>query len=137
MKKILIILIGIALLGAVIYGYYQYNKPVSSLTNQQPDYSVTAYDFFKEYQLDEDKSNTKYLGKIIEVRGTIAEISTNETGTVSVNLETGDLFTVSCQMAADQKSKVGALSKNGKVAVKGICTGILMDVVLINCVISE
>jgi len=137
MKKKLAIIMCVALTGTAAYGFYLYNKPVASLVDQKALYTVSATRLMREYQENEAASNSRYLGKILKVKGKISDIVTDEKGTLTIHLETDDAFVVSCQVADDQKKNIASLSKNAEVMLKGVCTGILMDVVLIDCVRSN
>ena len=137
MKKKLAIIIFAALTGTAAYGFYLYNKPVASLADQKALYTVSATRLMREYQENEAASNSRYLGKILKVKGKISDIVTDEKGTLTIHLETDDAFVVSCQLADDQKKNIASLSKNAEVMLKGVCTGILMDVVLVDCVRSN
>jgi len=49
----------------------------------------------------------------------------------------GDLAGVGCQLEKNTKSNMNKLIVGESVTIKGICTGILIDVVLVDCVITE
>jgi len=71
------------------------------------------------------------------VKGTISDIQSDSPGTTTVNLETGELFKISCQMAPGEEIASEAAAIHKTVELKGICSGMLMDVVLVNCVVSN
>ena len=133
MKKILSILI----LAAIIFGsiaYYFYQKSPTSTNALKADYQLTANDLFTEFERDETAANTKYLDKIIEVTGIVKESSSGASNILKVTLDGGGIaFGVICQM--ENASKITKDFKEGDlVTFKGICTGMLMDVVLVRCV---
>jgi hypothetical protein len=104
MKKILITLIVLAIIGAS-YGYYMYNKPVESLENKEADVTIAADQLIADYESDEKTANEKYLGKVVVVSGKIAGI-TNEEGKKKVNLETSNpISAVICEMEGNKKTE--------------------------------
>jgi len=134
MKKILIALILLAIIGAG-YGYYIYNKPVASLEDQVADVAITADQLISEYENNESAANEKYLGKVVVVTGKITEI-TEEEGKKKVNLETSNpISAVICEMEENKKTE--DLKAGDIIKVKGMCSGYLSDVILVQSVIVK
>lgn len=136
MKKTLLILVAIGLIAGLI-GVYLYFKPVRSVADEKADFSLTAGKFVAEYEKDEKAANAKYLGKVVEIGGTVSEINTDKNGTININLAGEEIAGVSCQMFKDQKENTKNIKEGDEVNIKGRCTGILMDVVLTDCVINH
>ena len=90
MKKLIIIILILAA-GAGSYGYYLYNKPRKGASEMKTAYAVDAKNFFAEYSADENAANGKYLGKAVEVTGTIRSIDIDDRGTMNIAIETGDM----------------------------------------------
>jgi SAM-dependent MidA family methyltransferase len=138
MKKLLFILLFLAVAGGAI-GYYLWNKPHASVTNQKADFVLTAPELLEDFQKDENAANARYLGKIVQVSGTILELVPGTGLQMQVVLETGDMMSrISCVLKEDHKAFLERkLEKGDPVTIKGFCTGIAMDVVLDRCVIVE
>lgn len=134
MKKVLLYGLPILLIGITV-AYFIYNKPHQNMERSKVDMAVSAVDLFTEFEQNESKANEKYLEKVILVEGEIKEISTNEEGNVSLTLKSSsDLFGVICQMDNLTEHERTDFSVGETVSLKGICTGMLMDVVLVRCV---
>ena len=134
MKKILIALIVLAVIGAG-YGYYMYNKPVESLESKEADVTISADQLISDYGSDEKTANEKYLGKVVVVSGKIGTI-TNEDGKKKVNLETSNpISSVICEMEDNKKTE--DLKTGDNIKVKGMCSGYLSDVILVQAVIVK
>jgi tRNA_anti-like len=135
MKKIgLKFLIVIIIAG--VFGYYLYNKPVDSLEHVKSVATLSADSIFKLYELDEVRTNELYLDKVITVTGKIQSVLSDTSG-LSINLQTSSgLFGVTCKLDAENID-VSQFMEGQVVQVKGLCTGYLMDVVLIRCVVQE
>lgn len=128
-KKILLGLLVVVILG-MGYGYYLFNKPVSSLANERPAYVIGASQLVDQYEADESKANSKYLDQIIEVSGAVAKIVESK----SIYLDTGNpLSSVICELA--DPSEANKVKTGDLIKVKGLCSGYLMDVVLVRSVI--
>ncbi len=135
MKKIGWILLALISIVGLIF-YYLYNKPVDSLENVKPSATLSADSIFQLFEQNEVKSNELYLNKVISVSGKIQNVLADTSG-IAFTLQTSSgLFGVTCKM--DEKNlDVTQYSEGQTVKIKGLCTGYLMDVILIRCVIEN
>jgi tRNA_anti-like len=128
--KIILVLAIIAALG----GYYVYNKPVSGLEDTKPAFTMSSDELFTAFETDETAANKKFLGKVIEVSGTVQSVNHEQDGNTSVTLQTaGGMFGVICRLDSLNSSPQG-ITNGQKVSMKGECSGMLMDVVLVRCI---
>ena len=129
-KKIIltIIVLGILTAGAVVlYVYFKPHRDVATEKGVQ----LTAQQLFDAFKVNEADANAKYLDKAIELRGEVADITTNQDGNTVVNFKTNDpLFVINCTF----KTKPGELKPGQTITFKGICTGYIPDA---NVVINE
>jgi len=128
MRKVMMILLVLGIIGAG-FGYYKYNEPVASLENKKPDVEVSASKLITDYEADEKAANDTYLGKVVQVTGKIASITVEE-GKTKVQLETDNpISMIICEL---QDGTEAASVKAGEdVKIKGMCTGYLSDVILV------
>ena len=135
MKKKIIIgsLVAFFLMSA--FGFYMYNKPHENIQRATADIKLTAVELFSIYETDETIANEKFLDKLIEVDGTVQEVKVNEEGKTILNMEGGDLmFGIICELDPFTTHKRTEFTIGERVILKGICTGKLMDIVLVRCV---
>ena len=126
--KIFLFVVGIAITLGVGYGLYEWYKPHRDVKDEKA-LAITAQEMFDAYKKDEKAANTLYLNKAIEVTGEVARIKTNQTGFTVVYLKTTDpIFVVNCTF----KESPGSLNKGDKIKCKGICTGFLEDVIIMD-----
>ena len=134
MKKYLKYIFLLAVLGGA-FGFYMYNKPHQNMSKAAAEMQLSATQLFTDYENDEATANGKYLDKIMEVSGKVKEVTTDENGMTSLTLESGsEMFGVICQMDNLTKHDRTDFKEGEEVKLKGICTGVLMDVVLVRCV---
>ena len=134
-------LLAIVLVTAValsIYAYKEFNRKPADLNKSDAVEHITASDLSALYSNNEDSANKKYLGKVIEVTGSVIDIENQQDTLLTILLgDTLQTGLVSCLMdknyMADAKNKV----RGDIVKIKGICTGYLMDVELNRCVIVK
>lgn len=135
-KTLYSILFVIVLLGMICI--YIFFKPEKNLLKLKPDYKLTAIELFNEYSTNEEAANTKFLGKIIQVNGTIREINTEDSIYTTVILETEDMFSgVNCVLNNKYTTKQKEILIGSEATIKGECSGKLIDVVLNNSVLID
>lgn len=134
MKKILIISI-ILLVGAAGIGLYLYNKPHKNMQRQKADFELEAAELYRAFEENETGANEKYLDKVIEVEGSIKEI-VEENGKKSIILHSDSaLGGVICELDDFSEHEPVELNEGDQIRLRGICTGMLMDVVLVRCIV--
>jgi hypothetical protein len=134
MKKIFLFLFAAAIaLGG--YGIYIYNKPHKNMQRQAADFELSATKLYADFEENESAANTQYLDKVIAVNGSIRQIVQKD-DQVSIILDTDSLLGgITCQLDDPSKQDFSSLNEGDQVSIKGICTGMLLDVVLVRCII--
>jgi len=89
---------------------------------------------FTEFDQNENAANQKYLGKVVLVHGRVADKAVDAKGATSLILEGSEMAGVGCQFDKSVTKEIEQVKKGQVISVKGICTGMLMDVVLVDCV---
>lgn len=134
-KVLLLIGVVVAAIGGG-YAWNEYAREKASADDMPVKERVSAADLLAAFAADEVAASARFVGtteQVVHVSGSIRSIDIAAAGLTNVVLETGDpMAGVVCEFpseAAPKNWKVG-----DAVAVKGICTGMLMDVVLVRCV---
>lgn len=126
----------VAIVGGGTYAYLEYGRGVSGAAEMKPVAAVTAGELLSAYTTDEAAADQRFVGsaeQAIQVSGTIRAMEPVGSDKTNVILETGDpMAGVVCEftntdLPQDWRSGV-------EVTVQGICTGMLMDVVLVRCI---
>lgn len=131
LKRLLLAALVLAL-AAGAYVWYVWNQPARNVQDEKA-ISATAHGIFDAYQANETAANQQYLNKAVAVSGMVSAIKQNQEGKTVVSLTTSDpMFGVQCTMKEPVQ-----LTPNTQVTIKGICTGFLMDVVLIDCYLEK
>jgi len=132
LKKTLILLALLAAIG-VCTGVYMWNKPHKK-AEDATGIAIDARALAKEYAADEKAADAKYLNRVIEVNGTIADVEKNQEGGIMAILATDDAATgVQCAM----REKGANVNKGGTVVLKGFCSGNgITGVSLTDCIIK-
>lgn len=124
------------LLGAAIYGWKEFHRQHKETADLTAAFSVPAPVLVKAFQDDENKANKQYNDKVINVSGTVVKVDHNDS-TQTVQLDGQSMGGVICQFEAAHESDLKALRPGQSVSIKGICTGMLLDVVLVRCAIDK
>ncbi|MDP4148554.1 MAG: hypothetical protein Q8927_04775 [Bacteroidota bacterium] len=129
---LLLLLVGLG------WGFYLYNKPHQSAGQETASFTLDADSLFAEYQKDEQTADKRYLGKVVQVRGRLAEIQRSGASEVWIlSVKPGNAPAgggVNCQLFAPTGNSSPRPKAGDEVTVKGRCTGFLMDVNLADCV---
>jgi hypothetical protein len=136
MRKIYFFGIGILLVCLAGWGIYAIYKPHHNVEGEQAVAALSAVTLYNEFLKDEGKANQKWTGKVIEITGTISSVA--ETGNyVSINLAATPEGGVNCSILKNDYRPDKPFSKGDSITVKGKCTGFLMDVNLVDCVVKK
>lgn len=134
--KVIISLLIAVFIGIATIGYI-YNKPHTDVSQSKASMSLTSTILLNDFENDEAKANTKYLDQIIEVTGVVTDLSTSGEKTIITFGNKQAMGTVLCHTRPGEQKKAKNIRKGDSIIIKGICTGYLMDVVLIECVIED
>lgn len=101
--------------------------------------TVTAKDLLAAFEADEAAATARYVGtteQVIQVTGAIRSIDPSGPELTNVVLETGnELAGVVCEFKPAEVPK--QWKTRDAVQLKGVCTGMLLDVLLVRCVAVE
>jgi hypothetical protein len=139
-KKNIIFIFSVIIIIAAATGFYFYNKgPVNVQSSRS--IKINAAALYQIFLADSLQAKKNYADKVLEVSGTIKQVSKNQQNQVIVMLQTNEAGAfINCTLEED---KTG-LIENKPVTLKGICTGmgmgdaelgILGDVYLTRCYI--
>lgn len=139
-RKTLRILLWIFLVGIVVglsTVYYVFNKPRRNISKESAMYTTEAKELISEFKKDENSATKKYLDLTITVKGEIKSIRTLDNHSMVFSLE-DEMEGVSCTVdsadVVNNFSKLTQFAKGSTGTFKGRCSGMLMDVQIINCV---
>ncbi len=130
----LLLLVVIAAAGFALYSYYK--KP-PDIRKAVAHYETTAPALLADFNKNESTANAKYLDQVVIVEGTISNIELNGESP-AIFLETGDpMAAVTCSFYNTESAALKSLKTGTTIKIKGVCTGMLTDVVLNKCSIVE
>ena len=135
-KNLILVLGTVLLVSSAIYAYMEYDRGLATTGSMPVQEVVTATRLLADFQADEAVATSRYVGateQVVQVSGTIRSIEPMGNSITNVVLETGDdLAGVVCEFL---NKDLPATWHNGAVVeVNGVCTGLLMDVVLVRCI---
>ena len=132
--KIALAIVFVIAVGGILAALYLYNLKPKDLQKVKPEFTVTSFDLQKAFEENEANASKKYINKVVEVSGEIISITGLEKNSWNVTLQTGsDFAKVICTFPVVPNPDVFTLGK--QIAVRGVCSGVLSDVLLNNCVV--
>ena len=147
MKRIVIALLAIALIGGLI-AYKMYNKPHTDVASTEVKASLSATELFQRFVDDETLANEEFVEEVIQVSGLVSEVDKSNESEIQIALKTSDdQGFVRCGLEAVEGAKLGQYSEGDELTLVGICKGVLADdeldlladteVILSKCMIIE
>lgn len=132
MKKVLLIIL-ILVAGGVGIGLYMWNKAPAKVEDSKSS-AISADDLAIAFTTNEQQANARYLNKVLDVSGTIAEVTKNQDGktVITLGVASDPLSGVQCTMRDnDVKAEVGK-----SITIKGFCNGYTLVVLLSDCIVK-
>ena len=123
-----------AIVAGVGYGLYEYFRTNAQTADLDANVKISAVDLYNAFTDNETLADSLYLMQVIQVTGKVADIKEDTSGII-ILLDGGNgMFGISCSLQKTDE-EVKKVEKDSEITIKGICTGMLMDVVLTRCVI--
>lgn len=131
----IILAVFLAIILALIVSISYFNKPHVNVEKSDADYFLTSQNLIEEYEKDEVTTDRKYSEKILQVEGIIYELSTLK-GSRVITLRNEDLESnITCYITPEENVNTLNLKIGQDIVIKGICTGYLLDVIMVKCVL--
>ena len=129
-KATRVIIFSALIIGTPMLAYlgYQYFRPPADTVSINADIKETALNIGAAYLQDETGSDTKYLGKVVDISGKIAAIESKVSEGKTVYFEANDNSAPVAVLMTLGISKNESFSKGDSVLIRAFCTGYLMDV---------
>ena len=113
---------------AAWFGYKEFVRTHKDLAVTSADFKLQAKELINEFDKNDSTATKKYLGKILEVSGTVKEVRKDETGFYTIALgEEGILTSVRCSMDSVHQGDAANLSSGSSATIRGACTGFNKD----------
>lgn len=122
---------------ALMFALKQYNKPYVNIRNSKPDIIITADQLISDFIKDEPLATIKYSEKIVQITGAFYGVSTLDGNTIITLKNSESDPGIICHMLSEENIKTLKLKKDQDVIIKGNCSGFLLDVMMVRCVLIE
>lgn len=131
MKKSIKIILAVLLVGGAIGGvvaYRMWNKPHADASEME-GVKVTADVLYKAFESNEQQANSTYVGKVVEVTGTVGDIEKSDTiSRVMLTFPDAMMGAVRVTLDTRHLKDADAVKSGDQATFKGFCNGYLMDV---------
>jgi tRNA_anti-like len=136
-KKLALLLIMLLVLAGAFYGWREYHRGHVSTSAISPIAVKQAAQLVKEFENDEAVANLAYNDKVISVSGKIVKTNLNDSTSNLLLAGESSMAGVLCQFENAYSKQIEKMKTGDFVQVKGVCTGVLMDVILTRCVLDQ
>jgi hypothetical protein len=117
-------------------GIYKVMKPHHNVEAEQAEATLPAKTLYNEFQSNETEAGKKWNGKVIEITGRISSVIENEKY-VSIILGVTADGGINCSVLKKDLNTGDTYNVGEMITIKGKCSGFLMDVNLVDCVIKK
>lgn len=135
--QLLLALLLAVILAAGLFAWKEYHRTGTNITGIKTAVQTDAITMLKEFETDETSANQKFNGKAIAVTGTVIKIENTDSIQQIVLGNRANISNIVCQFSANQKEQLAAVKTGSTITIKGICTGMLIDVILTDCIIEN
>ena len=142
--KIILAVIALIMVSGGLYAYKEFTRKVKDLTYVKAGVSMDASGLISEFENNEADGNSKYLDKIIAVKGKVKSVEKNDHGHFTVILgDENNMSSVRCSMDSIHQLDVADIPAGTIITMKGACTGfnkdelLGSDVILNRCVVQN
>lgn len=119
----------------IVFAIKMYNKPHIDVNNVPADVTVTALNIFNDFNQNEAMANEKYVDKVIEIKGEVSNISFEDGNSIITLSDPNGNSSIICHMLPEENKNVLTFKKGNSISIKGVCTGYLLDVMMVRCVL--
>ena len=145
-KTTIIALITLVVIATTAYGLHEFFRVSPDMASLPVDYKINAPGLIKEFTDNDTSASKKFLGKIVEVNGSVRKIEKDELNFVTVVIgDAGDLSSIRCILDTNHKADATSLKEGISVTAKGLfigynkdATGLLgSDIQLTRCIFTS
>ncbi len=122
---------------AGIYGWNEYHRTQTNTADLAVVFNKSASQIVQEFEKNETSANALYNDKVIAISGKLVQL--NITDTTQQIILAGPVSSggVICDFESNQRDQLKKLKIGSGITVVGVCTGFLMDVVMVRCILNE
>ena len=116
------------------------SAPVAAAAPEPPAERVDIKTLLSEYKDNEVRADGAFKGKRIRVEGKVDDVKNDILNQPYVTVGSGQMFeipSVQCMLESSQAGAAAQLSKGAKVAVEGTVIGLMMNVLIEDCVTAN
>lgn len=126
----------LSIVGFCTYFFWYINSSKTTNIIEATTYKDTKSEtLVADFETNEKKADLLYTGKVIEITGTVKEVSfLNNRNTLILQGKDNNSGVI-CDMNNNQLDVFKKISEGEIITIKGICKGFLKDVVMLNCII--
>jgi ABC-type glycerol-3-phosphate transport system substrate-binding protein len=137
LSRLLLALLPAVIFALGVFAWNEYNRTAASVAEIKTSVQTDAITMLQEFEKDEMAANQKFNGKAIAVTGTVVTIENTDSVQQVVLGNRANISNIVCQFDAKQKEQLAAVTTGSTITIKGICTGMLIDVIFTNCIIEN
>jgi hypothetical protein len=132
-------ILSITILAAIagLYEYREFNRRLPDTHYLHAVFNVEAAELVRRFETDESRANPLYADETISVQGIVGAAQRTDTSATIFLNDGSSMASVMCEFGKRNIGEVKNIRRGDHVRIKGICSGFLMDVILVRCVVER
>lgn len=115
----------------------KWNEGYPDTRLQDTELTMSSKELLSYLNTEKAEELKPYIDKVIEVSGVLKKV-TKLKKKYSLLINNGEDETyILCEMQLDENTKIPQLKLNQNITIKGVFKGVLLDIILLNCIIVE
>lgn len=135
-RRVFIVVCTIILVLTILF-VRKWNEGYPDTRLQDTELTMSSKELLSYLNTEKAEELKPYIDKVIEVSGVLKKV-TKLKKKYSLLINNGEDETyILCEMQLDENTKIPQLKLNQNITIKGVFKGVLLDIILLNCIIVE
>lgn len=126
-KRLILVALLVVGCGTILFAIKEYNRKPVAVDQLDADFKLNAAALIADFNENQAAATQKFLGKTIEVSGTVRALENSGSSKTLVLGDTGQGTGIRCSMDSTEAVANAAIPENQAITIKGICTGYIAD----------
>ncbi len=127
----------IIILALMVFFVRKWNEGYPDTRLKDTEITISSKELLSYLDTEKAEELKPYIDKVIEVSGVLKKV-TKLKKRYSLLINNGEDETyILCEMQLNENAKIPELKLNQNVTVKGVFKGVLLDIIVLNCIIVE
>lgn len=126
-KRFILVALLVVGCGTILFAIKEYNRKPVAVDQLDADFKLNAAALIADFNENQAAATQKFLGKTIEVSGTVRALENSGSSKTLVLGDAGQGTGIRCSLDSTEAVANADIPENQAITIKGICTGYIAD----------